>query len=125
MSSKCTSSVESCFFCGKLVSTGKPLQSKVSTLEVDTKVWQCAIKLQDKQLLAKISPGDLIAQDDQNHVQLVSLYNRARENKRADDSNSDEVNHDIAFTELETYIENACIDDLIAPVFKLNDLVSL
>ena len=88
-------------------------------------MWQCAIKLPDKQLLAKISTGDLIAQDDQNHVQLVSLYSRARENKRADDSNSDEVNHNIAFTELETYIEDACMDDPIAPVFKLNDLVSL
>ena len=46
-----------------------------------------------------ISAGDLIAQDYQYHVQLVFLYNRARENKRADDSNSDEVNHDIALTE--------------------------
>ena len=54
--------------------------------------------LQDKQLLAKLSAGDLIAQDYQYHVQLVFLYNRARENKRADDSNSDEVNHDIALT---------------------------
>ena len=26
---------------------------------------------------------------------------------------------------METYIEDACMDDVIAPVFKLNDLVNL
>ena len=73
--------VETCFFCGKPASSGKPL-SEASTFGVDTKVRQCAIKLQDKQLLAKLSAGDLIAQDAQYHVQcLVSLYNRARETK--------------------------------------------
>ena len=56
--------------------------SKVATLELDIKVRQSAIKLQDEQLLAKLSSGDLIAQDAQYHVQcLASLYNRARDSE--------------------------------------------
>ena len=78
---------------------------------------QCAIKLQDKQLLAKLRAGDLIAQDGQYHVQcLVSLYNRARETQKSD---ADTVNHGIAFAELISDIEDACMDDLVAPVLNL------
>ena len=68
--------IDTCFFCGKSAPAGRSL-SKASTFGVDINVRQCAIKLQDKQLLAKLSSGDLIAQDAQYHVQcLVSLYNR-------------------------------------------------
>ena len=43
---------------------------------VDARIRQCAIKLEDKLLLAKLSAGDLISQDVQYHPQcLVSLYN--------------------------------------------------
>ena len=35
------------------------------------------------------------------------------------------MNHGIAFAELISYIEDACMDDLVAPVFKLKDLVNL
>ena len=71
-----STTIETCFFCGKPASAGRSL-SKASTFGVDIKVRQCAIKLQDKRLLAKLSAGDLIAQDAQYHVQcLVSLYNR-------------------------------------------------
>ncbi len=35
------------------------------------------------------------------------------------------MNHGIAFAELVSYIEDACTDDVIAPVFKLKDLVNL
>ena len=34
------------------------------------------------------------------------------------------MNHGIAFAELVSYIEDACMDDLVAPVFKLKDLVN-
>ena len=37
----------------------------------------------------------------------------------------DTVNHGIAFSELVSYIEDVCMDNLVAPVFKLTDLVNL
>ena len=124
-SERTTASIGTCFFCGKAESAGKFL-SKASTFGVDIKVRQCAIKLQDKKLLAKLSAGDLIAQDAQYHVQcLVSLYNRAREMKVLDDFDVDTVNHGIAFAELVSYIEDSRMDNLCAPVFKLTDLVNL
>ena len=120
-----TASIGTCFFCGKAASAGKSL-CKASTFGVDIKVRQCAIKLQDKKLLAKLSAGDLIAQDTQYHLQcLVSLYNRARETKVSDDFDVDTMNHGIAFAELVSYIEDSRMDNLCAPVFKLTDLVNL
>ena len=117
--------IETCFFCGKPASAGRSL-SKAPTFGVDIKVRQCAIKLQDKRLLAKLSAGDLIVQDAQYHVQcLVSLYNRARETKLSDDFDVDSVNHGIAFAELVSYIEDSRMDNLVASVFKLTDLVNL
>ena len=85
--------------------------------------------MQDKRLLAKLSAGDLIAQDAQYYVQcLVSLYNRARGTIGSEESDADTVNHGIAFAELVSYIEDACMDDLVASIFtifKLTDLVNL
>ena len=79
------------------------------------------LKLQDKPLLAKLSAGDLIAQDAQFHPQcLVSLYNRARETKSNEE---DAVNHGITLAEVVSYIEDTRMDELVSPVFKLTDLV--
>ena len=115
---KCTS-VETCFF------SDKPEGSlcKASTFGVDR---QYALKLQDNQLLAKLSTGDLIAQDVQYHLQcLVALYNRTREAKTSEESDVHAVNHGIAFAELVSYIEEALKDNLDAHVFKLTDLMNL
>ena len=82
--------------------------------------------MEDELLLAKLSAGDLIAQDAQYHPQcLVSLYNRARETKSNEESDVDTVNHGIALAELVSYIEDARMDDQVAPVFKLTDLANL
>ena len=68
---------------------------------MDARIRQCAMKVQDKLILAKLSAGDLIAQDVQYHPQdLVSLYNRKRESKTSKDTISDSINHGIAFAEL-------------------------
>ena len=73
-------------------------QCRASTFGVDFHMWQCAMKLQDEKLLAKLSAGALIAQDTQYHLQcLVSLYNKAREKKMPEGHNADELNHGIAF----------------------------
>ena len=40
-------------------------------------------------------------------------------------NDDDTVNHGIAFAELVSYIEDSRMDNLVAPVFKLKDFVSL
>ena len=97
-----------------------------STFDIDIHVRQCALKLQDKPLLAKLSAGDLIAQEAKYHPQcLTSLHNKARD-KKAPESNVDDINHGIAFAGLVSYIEEVHnMDSLVAPVFKLMDLVNL
>jgi len=37
----------------------------------------------------------------------------------------DRINHGLAFAELLTYIEDTRMDSLVAPIFKLSDLVDL
>ena len=110
---KVSSSVETCFFCDKPESSGGSL-CKVSTFGFDSKVRQCVLKLQDRQLLAKLSAGDLIAQDAQYHLQcLVALYNRAREVKTSKEPDVQAANHGIAFAELVSYIEEARNDNVV------------
>ena len=117
-------SIETCFFCNKPASGGETLR-RASTFGIDLKVCQCATILQDEQLLVKLSAGDLIAQDASYHLEcLVFLYNRARE-KNSPTNNTDEVNEGIAFAELVSYIEDCQMDTLVAPIFKLKDLVNL
>ena len=71
-----------------------------STFDLDKHVRKSALKLQDKPLLAKLSAGDLIAQDAQYHVRcLVSLYNKARATKKTV-KDQDDINHDKALGEL-------------------------
>ena len=86
---------------------------------------QCALELQDKPLLAKlsVSAGDLIAQEAKYHPQcLISLYNKARDPKSTE-SHVKSINHGIAFAGLVSYIEEVRMDSLVAPVFKLIDLI--
>ena len=65
-----------CFFCDKPATDSKPLH-KASTLDLDTRVRQCAVNVQDQRLIAKLSERDLIANGAEYHTQcLVSLYNR-------------------------------------------------
>ena len=67
-----------------------------------------------------------MAQDAEHHVKcLVSLYNRARGAKTCStELDVDDVNHGISFAELVSYIEDAKMDDLVAPSFKLSDLAT-
>ena len=114
-----------CFFCEKM-STSEPLH-EASTLRVDSRVRKCPLILQDEWLLAKVSAGDMLAQDAKYHPKcLVSLYNNATavQDKGEKDS-TDKVSHSIALAELLNYIEEAKISEGVAPVLKLADLVSL
>ncbi len=94
---------------------------KASTFNLDRRVRKCALKLEDKSLFAKLGAGYMMAQDAQYHLKsLVSLYDKARDTKITLDD-QDAMNHGIhvALGELVSYIEDACMDTLVAPVFKL------
>ena len=81
-----------CFFCEK-----NDFASNLrlaSTLELDKKVRESAILLNDTKLIAKLSTGDLIAIEAKYHAAcLVKLYDRARPLKKqcSDATNSSSV----------------------------------
>ena len=90
-----------CFFCDK--TAAEDALRNASTFKLGIHIRQCALKVQDKPLLAKLSAGDLIAEDAKYHVQcFTSLYNEARDTK-AQESDVDSVNHGIALAELVSY----------------------
>lgn len=115
---------EICFFCSNTESKGK--LHEVCTFQLDCRVRNCAQKLQDQELLSKLSEGDLIALEAKYHVKcLVNLYNKTR-TKGQDFSSSckERTCRGIALAELITYIEESrCEDDV--KVFKLADLIKL
>lgn len=77
-------SVHRCFFYDGDAEDGECLH-KASTFELVARVRNCALQLQDKPLLVKLSTGDMVAQDAEYHIKcLVALYNRARETKSCD-----------------------------------------
>ena len=66
---------ESCYFCEGM---SEPLRA-ASTYKVDDRVRKSALALQDGKLLAKLSAGDMMAQDAKYHpLCLASLYKRAK-----------------------------------------------
>lgn len=69
----------------------------------------------------------MIAQEAKYHPRcLVSLYNKVavqQDKEGLDTTNS--ANHGIALAELLTYIDEARIDEDVAPVFKLANLLKL
>ena len=114
-----------CFFCDETSSTDK--LHNASTFQLDSRVRKCALNLQDDRLLAKLSAGDMVAQDARYHARcLARLYNKdtALQDKMQSDT-SYNISHGIAFAELVTFIEELRMDEKIAPVFKLSDLTKL
>ena len=68
-----------CLFSDEPATYSKPLH-KAATLDLDTRVRQYAVNLQDQRLLARLSGGDLFATGAEYHSQcLASLYNRDRD----------------------------------------------
>ena len=114
---------DSCFFCE---GTSQPVRA-AATFQLDNRVRQSAIALQDGKLLAKVSAGDLMAQEAKYHPScLASLYKRA---KAQDDSYhqdyGNKINYSIALAELLSHIDDARNDESVAPILKLADLVKL
>ena len=68
----------------------------------------------------------MIAQEAKYHTQcLVSLYNKAHKIATFDQRNEDSEYHGFAFVELISYIEEARMDSLGVPNFKLTDLANM
>ena len=63
-----TTSKEVCFFCES--GTSDPLH-EASTFSLDMKVRKCALDIEDEKLIAKLSVGDLIAQEAKYHLAFV------------------------------------------------------
>ena len=105
---------------------------EATTFTVDLKVRECAMLLQDMDLIRKLAGGDLIAQEAKYHVKcLVKLYNRKRahEDSSKNDHDSLRVNEGIALAELLAYIEDVrseCSpDDENLTMLQLSDLTKL
>ena len=119
-----TASKEICFFCEGEKSG--PLH-EASTFDLNKKVRKCALDIQDQKLLAKLSAGDLIAQEAKYHLKcLMELYHKAQALESKDtQSRTDMFSKGIALAELLAYIEQARMDEAVAPVFKLADLARM
>jgi hypothetical protein len=110
-----------CFFCYKPGDTDS--LHEVATFQVDSRVRECAELLEDTDLIARLSAGNMVALEAKYHAKcLVSLYNRARKHQsRMPDTNKEKVLSGIAFAEVVMYIEEARLDDNIAPGFICNE----
>ena len=113
-----------CFFCSQQETKEKLCE--VCTFQVDYRVRKCAHDLQDENLLAKLSAGDLIAQEAKYHAKcLTNLYNRACAKVSQDqDASDDQICKGIALAELISYTEEKRQDEDVK-VFRLADLVNL
>ena len=90
------------------------------------KMRRCALQLEDRELLAKLSAGNMIALEDKYHWNcLTTLHNKARQaiEKQEKEENYSHL-HGIAFAELVAYMENMRDEESVSE-FKLTDMVSL
>ncbi|CAH1160137.1 unnamed protein product [Phaedon cochleariae] len=114
-----------CFFCDG-EETADHKFHLVLTLGLDAKVRECATKLGDQKLLAKLNKGDMVAQDATYHkLCLVKLYNKCRRVQPSDEEPEEHGKVEaMVLAELITYIESAR-GDTNSPVFKMTDLVNM
>ena len=112
-----------CFFCGECERCNSPLHN-ASTFGLDARVRKYAAVLQDENLLAKLSTGDLVAMEAKYHnACLTSLSNRAR----ALDTEDKDEDHtlqleSIALAELVIFIKDSWSEADVIPIHKLADL---
>jgi len=100
---------------------------KAMTLKLNEKINECAKTLNNGKLLAKLSAGDVIAQElKYNPECLVALYNRERAFLNAQKQEKAEETP-MAFSELVTYITDTknASEGSDPPVFRLGDLCCL
>ena len=116
-----------CFFCEKeVVGTDREAMTKNIYSRLNT----CATLLQDTKLLAKLSAGDLVAQEVKYHlICLTSVYNRERaflrQQRQQEQGQHDRQAYDRAFAERVTFIIETQRSSDGGHVFKLSDLAFL
>lgn len=119
--------VNGCLFCSK--QDGK--LHNCSTLELDKAIRDMATELEDENVLANISGGDLIAIEAKYHNGCLTAFkNRYRaieRNKHDQSEDTTSMQHKLVksqvFAELVSYIESGIEDG--THIFKLNDLYTL
>jgi hypothetical protein len=118
-------SIEDCIFCEKGTEDG-PLH-ECSTFQIDQSIRTIATELEDVQLLARLSGGDVIAIEAKYHKHcLTHLQNRYRSYKRklAAEKNTDvTVNESRVFVELIAHITTSV--ETGEYMFQLKDLFNL
>ncbi|VDI22023.1 Hypothetical predicted protein [Mytilus galloprovincialis] len=102
------------------------------TMKLNDRLKSCAETLQDKQLLAKLSTGDVIAQDLKYHPAcLVALYNKERAMKKRTeeqaqiDTDAEKEAGDVALAELVNYVFETQRNSDGANAFRLADLSNM
>lgn len=118
-----------CFLCDEEA----PLSSlrEAMTMKINDRLKQCAETLQDKKLLAKLSAGDVVAQEMKYHPAcLASLYNKAKACEKKNETKSSESEtvtdvENIALAELVNYIFETARNGDESTVFRLADLVHM
>ena len=104
------------------------------TQQLNDKVNECALTLSDGKLLAKLSGGDVVAQELKYHPAcLAALYNRKRAYLKAigqehsDESSCSKEAYPLAFSELLIYINETKSnrEGTSSVVFKLADLTKI
>ena len=122
---------EECFICEKPSSHSE--LHEMMTMKINMLLHQCATNLQDKKLLAKLSAGDVVAQEFKYHGGcLKALYNKewahlsSLKKLQSEDGNEqeDEINQ-IIFEELVIYLVETQCGSSGRLVFKLTDLYNL
>jgi len=102
---------------------------EVMTLELGTRVRECALELSDDRLLTKLATSDMVATEAKYHSScLVHIYNRRRSYECAQYSSVSihactfDAKHSVVFAELIAHINDVRTVSNIRPVFKLVDL---
>ena len=95
-------------------------------MDLDRKIRDCALELQDSRILAKLSAGDLVALEASYHRScLISFYRRAEKTHEKEEDDENGVLNGIALAELVDYIQNAKLKSEKSLIFKLSHLCDL
>ncbi|CAC5421078.1 unnamed protein product [Mytilus coruscus] len=119
-----------CFLCDKEAPPSSLREAM--TMKLNDRLKRCAETLQDKQLLAKLSTWDVIAQDLKYHPAcLVALYNKERAVKKKTeeqaqiDTDAEKEAGDVALAELVNYVFETQRNSDGANTFRLADLSNM
>jgi hypothetical protein len=116
--------LEECFICEK--QTSRSELREAMTMQLNTIHHQCAHNLQDQNLLAKLSAGDVVAQEVKYHEAcLTSLYNKKRAHLRMKQSMTEDADaegeiNQIVFAEFVTHVVETQRGSTGGVVFKLD-----